>query len=159
MGFSKNDKELRVRFNSFLKEIKDNGLYDEIYDRWIINGTESTMPAMDLPATGEAIRVAVTGTQYPFSFYQEQELVGFDTEIIKRFSMEVGRPVEFQAINFGSLIASLQAGKADIISAAMTITEERSKNVAFSDPYFETKIVVGTIDHLLFLNKNTQTTK
>ena len=29
----------------------------------------------------------------------------------------------------------------------MTITEERSKNVAFSDPYFETKIVVGTIDH------------
>ena len=147
MGFSKNDKELRVRFNSFLQEIKDNGLYDEIYDRWIINGTESTMPAMDLPATGETIRVAVTGTQYPFSFYQEQELVGFDTEIIKRFSMEVGRPVEFQAINFGSLIASLQAGKADIISAAMTITEERSKNVAFSDPYFETKIVVGTIDH------------
>ena len=28
----------------------------------------------------------------------------------------------------------------------MSITEERSKNIAFSDPYFETRIVVATVD-------------
>lgn len=147
MGFSKDDTELRLKFNEFLKEIKDSGLYDEIYERWIVNGTESVMPAMDLPTDGEPIRVVVTGTQYPFSFYQEQDLVGFDTEIIKRFSISAGRPVQFYVVSFGSLLAALQTGKADIIAAAMSITEERSKNVAFSDPYFETRIVVGALDH------------
>jgi polar amino acid transport system substrate-binding protein len=72
--------------------------------------------------------------------------VGFDIEIISRFAAAIGRPVEFQSISFGSLIASVQARKADVISAAMSITEERSKNIAFSDPYFETSIVVATVD-------------
>jgi polar amino acid transport system substrate-binding protein len=146
MGFNKNDTDLRDSFNLFFKEIKENGIYDQIYDRWILNGMESTMPEIDLPAEGQTLRVAIPGTQYPFSFYQEQELVGFDIEIISRFAAAIGRPVEFQSISFGSLIASIQAGKADVISAAMSITEERSKNIAFSDPYFETRIVVATID-------------
>ena len=146
MGFNKSDTALRDSFNIFLKEIKENGIYDQIYDRWILNGMESSMPEIDLPAEGKSLRVAIPGTQFPFSFYLEQELVGFDIEIISRFAAAIGRPVEFQSINFGSLIASVQARKADVISAAMSITEERSRNIAFSDPYFETRTVVATID-------------
>lgn len=146
MGFNKNNTALRDSFNDFLRGIKETGVYDQIYDRWIINGMESEMPKIDIPLDGAALRVAIPGTQYPFSFYKEQELVGFDIEIISRFAAATGRPIEFQSISFGSLIASVQAGKADVISAAMSITEERSRNIAFSDPYFETRTVVATID-------------
>lgn len=146
MGFNKNATELRDQFNVFLQELRENGLYDQIYDRWILHGMESSIPEIDLPEDGTVLRVAIPGTQFPFSFYKDQELVGFDIEIISRFAAAVGRPVEFQSISFGSLIASVQAGKADVISAAMSITEERSKNIAFSDPYFETRIVVATVD-------------
>ena len=146
MGFNKNDTALRDRFNVFLQEIKENGTYEQIYDRWILHGMDSSMPQIGLPDKGSVLRVAIPGTQYPFSFYQDQQLVGFDIEIISRFAAAIGRPVEFQSISFGSLIASVQAGKADVISAAMSITEERSKNIAFSDPYFETRIVVATVD-------------
>ena len=146
MGFNKNNTALRDSFNDFLRGIKETGVYDQIYDRWIINGMESEMPKIDIPVDGAALRVAIPGTQYPFSFYKEQELVGFDIEIISRFAAATGRPIEFQSISFGSLIASVQAGKADVISAAMSITEERSRNIAFSDPYFETRTVVATID-------------
>jgi polar amino acid transport system substrate-binding protein len=155
MGFNKNDTALRDRFNVFLKEIRDNGLYDQIYDRWILHGMESSMPQLDLPQDGTVLRVAIPGTQYPFSFYQNQQLVGFDIEIISRFAAAIDRPVEFQSISFGSLIASVQAGKADVISAAMSITEERSKNIAFSDPYFETRIVVATVDNTVSLAEQT----
>ena len=146
MGFNKNDTVLCDDFNDFLNEIKENGVYDQIYDRWILHGMESSMPQIDLPVDGAALRVAIPGTQYPFSFYQDQQLVGFDIEIISRFAAAIGRPIEFQSISFGSLIASVQAGKSDVISAAMSITEERSRNIAFSDPYFETRTVVATID-------------
>ena len=146
MGFNKKDTELRDSFNIFLKEIKENGIYDQIYDRWIINGMQSEMPDIDLPSEGKALRVAIPGTQFPFAYYQEQELAGFDIEIISRYAAFIGRPIEFQSISFGSLIAAIQAGKADVISAAMSITEERSKNISFSDPYFETRTTVATID-------------
>jgi polar amino acid transport system substrate-binding protein len=37
----------------------------------------------------------------------------------------------------------------------MSITEERSKNIAFSDPYFETRIVVATVDNTVSLAEQT----
>ena len=44
--------------------------------------------------------------------------------------------LEVSDIAFDSLIPSMNAGKADFIAAGMTATEDRKKNVDFSDPYF-----------------------
>ncbi|MDO4756084.1 MAG: ABC transporter substrate-binding protein/permease, partial [Parabacteroides sp.] len=145
VGFHKENRDLQAKFNAFLKEIRESGLYQEIYDRWIFHGTESEMPAIEIPTNGDPLCVAVPGSLYPFSFMKNQDLVGFDIELMLRFAQKMQRPVDFQMIGFGSLIASLQSGKSDIISAAMCITEERQKMVLFSDPYFETRIVVATI--------------
>lgn len=145
VGFNKKDTELYAQFNAFLKEIRSNGLYQEIYERWIMNATESKMPQIKTYTEGKPLRVAVNATLYPFAFMKDQELTGFDIELIRRFAQKLQRPIEFQSISFGSLIASLQSGKSDLISSAMSITEERQKMVLFSDPYFETRIVAVTI--------------
>ncbi|MDD4190657.1 MAG: ABC transporter permease subunit, partial [Mangrovibacterium sp.] len=48
----------------------------------------------------------------------------------------LGQNVVFIDIPFGSLLPSLVAGKIDIITESMMITEERQKQIDFSDPYF-----------------------
>lgn len=145
VGFQKENTQLHAQFNQFLKEIKENGLYQEIYDRWIKNSTESEMPDFEIFTEGVPLRVAISGNQYPYSFMKEQEIVGFDIEIIRWFAKKLQRPIEFQIISFSSLIASLQVGKSDMILAAISITEERKKSILFSDPYFETHTMITTI--------------
>jgi ABC-type amino acid transport substrate-binding protein len=95
------------------------GTLDEIKKRgYIIMGTEATYP--------------------PFEYVDEQskQIVGFDVEIARLIAKKLGVNLVIKDIAFDGLIPALITGKIDMIIAAMTITEERAKMVAFSDPYF-----------------------
>jgi amino acid ABC transporter substrate-binding protein, PAAT family (TC 3.A.1.3.-) len=74
----------------------------------------------------------------PFEYTQDGELVGFDVDLaeaaIERAGYEVG---EWTEIEFDSLIPSLTQGNVDLVAAAMTITEDRQQQIAFTDPYYE----------------------
>ena len=48
----------------------------------------------------------------------------------------MGYEVQFETASFDGLITSVQNGIYDAVISAMTITEERQKQVLFSDPYF-----------------------
>lgn len=145
VGFNYDNTGLRDQFDSFLKEIQNNGLYDEIYERWITHTEIAKMPQLQLPKEGKALKIAITGTSMPFSFMKNGQLVGFDVELLSRFAEKINRPARFETINFGGLIAALSAGKVDIISAAITINEERAKSVAFSEPYFLSKATLASL--------------
>lgn len=65
---------------------------------------------------------------------------GFDIDIMQEMADRLELELEvivtaFDAIESGSAMA---ADQCDIAASAMTITEERAENIAFSDPYFET---------------------
>jgi len=84
--------------------------------------------------------VLVTGVSTggaPFIFIQDGELLGFDIELIKRFGAFVGKDVEFSDMEFGGLISAVSTHKVDLIAASIYITEERQKQINFSDPYYE----------------------
>jgi len=91
--------------------------------------------------TEEEVNKIIVGTSAdfpPFEYVDEnQKIVGFDIDAIKYILKDQGYTVEVQDIAFDSLIASLQAGKIDVIAAGMTITEERDEQIDFSDSYFE----------------------
>ena len=74
----------------------------------------------------------------PFEFTEDGELVGFDIDLaeeaIERAGYEVG---EWTEVEFDSLIPSLTEGNIDLIAAAMTITDDRAEQIAFSDAYYE----------------------
>lgn len=74
----------------------------------------------------------------PFEYTENGELVGFDValaeEVIERAGYTVG---DWSDIDFGSLIPSARDGDIDLIAAGMTITDKRKKQIAFSDPYWE----------------------
>src|SRR5271156_191968 len=63
---------------------------------------------------------------------------GVSVELARDLGKFLGREVEIQNISFDGLIPSLQTRKIDLILSSMTATEERSKTIAFSDPYLST---------------------
>jgi polar amino acid transport system substrate-binding protein len=94
--------------------------------------------------------VMVTSADYPpYEFVDSssgsQEIVGFDVEIAKAITEELGYDLEIQNIDFNGLIPALQAKRADFVMAGMTPTEERKQNVDFSDIYYEAKNTIVTV--------------
>lgn len=75
----------------------------------------------------------------PFEFEDEktQEIVGFDVDLIKEIGKRIGLQVKIQPAAFDTIIQALNARKFDCVVSAMTITDERKKQVDFSDPYID----------------------
>ena len=54
----------------------------------------------------------------------------------------MGQSLEVVDMSFDSLIPALSSGAIDFIAAGMSVTEERKKNVDFSEPYFTSNQVI-----------------
>ena len=136
-GFNSDNDALRDQFNVFLKEIKSNGVYDDMIDRWMNRAIDSMPPLTSTGANGTLKAGVVNDLGRPFGFIQDGELKGFDIELSKRFAAYCGKNYEPVPLPFGSLIASISTNKIDMITASMFITEEREKQIDFGDSYCE----------------------
>ena len=63
------------------------------------------------------------------------EFVGFDIDLAKAITSELGYELEIKDMKFDGLIGALQAGTIDFIASGMSATEDRKKNVDFSTEY------------------------
>ena len=54
----------------------------------------------------------------------------------------LGKELVIQDMEFDSIITAVQSGKADIGAAGMTVTEDRLKNINFTEPYTTAKQVI-----------------
>ena len=136
VGFNKDADGLRQNFNRFLAKIKQDGTYAGMTDRWI-QKRESRMPEISAPPSNGVIIVGASTGGAPFTFIQDNQLLGFDIELAKRFGAFIGKDVKFSDMEFGGLIAAVASKKVDMIAASIYITDERKKQINFSDPYYE----------------------
>jgi polar amino acid transport system substrate-binding protein len=135
MGFNKSSTELRKKFNSFLKEVKENGIFEDMVTRWIING-ETEMPVIENPDPKGTLIVGSVGDKgLPFTVLKNNKMIGFDIELSERFAAYIGKELRLVDIEFGSLIISAATNKIDMIASTLMITEERKKKIDFSDYY------------------------
>jgi len=75
----------------------------------------------------------------PFEMTDERgQPAGVSVDLARDLGKFLGREVEIQNIPFDGLIPSLQTRKIDLIISSMTATPERSRAIAFSDPYLKT---------------------
>ena len=63
-------------------------------------------------------------------------LVGYDVDISKRIASELGVELEIKTIPWTELFDQVKKGNVDLAISAITITEERTKEMLFSVPYF-----------------------
>lgn len=97
-------------------------------------------------STGSAKKVVVVtdATWPPFESVDEatKELVGFDVELIKAIAAKEGLDIEIQNVQWDPLLAGMAQCQYDAAISAMTITEERKQQFAFTNPYFAAGQVV-----------------
>lgn len=88
--------------------------------------------------------VLATGNYRPFEYHDEQsnKIIGYDIDLAEALAKKIGVPLEVKEMQFTSLIPTLQNGQADLVIAAMYITDQRKEVVDFADPYMDTGMVL-----------------
>lgn len=76
----------------------------------------------------------------PFEFVTSNGLVGefdgIDIAIADKIAKSMDKTLKVEDMEFEGLTAAVQMGKVDMAVAGMTVTEDRKKNVDFSDTYY-----------------------
>jgi polar amino acid transport system substrate-binding protein len=137
MGFNKENEQLRTAFNAFLKEIKANGVYDDLIKRWYQDGTTEMPKIANLKNNGRLIVGIVSDKGLPYTVVKDNRLIGSDVELVERFAAYLGKELVYSDMEFGNLIAAVLTNKIDMITSTLMITAERKKQIAFSDPYYK----------------------
>jgi ABC-type amino acid transport substrate-binding protein len=105
----------------------------------------ATEPTDDEPAVEVASRpdlptlnVGTSRTVPPIIFEEDGETVGLEADFARELAAALGMKARLVPMYWPNLIPELRAGRIDIIMAGMSITEERKREVAFTDPYLTT---------------------
>lgn len=99
------------------------------------NNANANKSSAEQEATGGTLKMATNATFPPYEYYDGDDIVGIDAEIAQAIADKLGMKLEIQDMDFNSIIIAVQGGKADMGVAGMTVTEDRLKNVNFSDSY------------------------
>lgn len=90
------------------------------------------------------IRIATEGAYPPFNYVSSDgSLQGLDVDIAKALCDAMEAKCEIVAQEWDGMIPGLQANKFDAVIASMSVTEERKKQVAFSNKYYSTPLAIA----------------
>lgn len=130
--------ELKNSIDELIAELKQDGTYDDMISRYLPEqGEPEAMPDIALDGQNGILRFGTASITIPFSFKNDQnEIVGFDIELARRLAQKLGMELQIVDMEFGELIAALEAGEVDMIGACITISEERATKVLFSEAYY-----------------------
>jgi polar amino acid transport system substrate-binding protein len=102
-------------------------------------GQETAMPDLG----GEELTIGSDTAYPPFEFVnKENEIVGFDVDLLTAICEQVNCKAKFQTTGFDGIFAALAAGEFDAVASAVTITEERARVVEFTRPYLNAGQIV-----------------
>lgn len=107
-------------------------------------GGSEEAPADDTAADGKTYIIATDTTFAPFEFQNEAgDYVGIDMDLLAAIAEDQGFEYELQYLGFDAAVQALESGQADGVIAGMSITDARKESFDFSDPYFDSGVVMG----------------
>ena len=144
---AKGEDAFLKQVNDFLKEIKDNGKFDEICNNYFGDGTPVTFKSATLDTSKDQLVVATSTGFEPFEMVdQEGNYSGVDLEIAYELAKKLGKELVIQDMDFDAVVNSVQTGVCDIGMAGLSVTPDRQKVVTFSDSYYNASQVVITME-------------
>ena len=119
--------------------------------KFVLALTIFILPLMIMTGCGEQTKVKKTlhvGTSAdypPFEFMENREkgMKGFDIDLMRAIGKELGVEVVFQDIGFDDLLDTLEKGNVDVVISAVSINDERSARVSFSEHYYESGMAIA----------------
>jgi arginine/ornithine transport system substrate-binding protein len=95
-------------------------------------------------AQGKDLKVAIDPTYEPFTFKKDGKPAGFDVDIANALCEQIKRKCVFVEQPWDGMIPGLMARKYEVIISSMSITEDRLKQIDFTDKYYNTPSRVVT---------------
>ena len=96
---------------------------------------ETTGSEASSDAAGGTLVMATNAEFPPYEYYEGENVVGIDADIAAAVADKLGMELKIEDMAFDSIIPAVTSGKADFGAAGMTVTEDRKKNVDFTDTY------------------------
>ena len=98
--------------------------------------TEDATTAWDEIQEEGVLTVATSGTLYPTSFRAEDndDLTGFEVEVVKEIAERLELEVEFTELGFDEMLTTVRTGQVDLAANDIEITEDRQDSFTFSTP-------------------------
>ncbi len=118
----------------------------------------ATPAAADSQTPTDTLRVGMEAGYAPFNWTQTTDAHGavpiqgensawaggYDVQIAKKVAAGLGKKLEIVKTSWDGLPVALQSGKIDAVIAGMSPTAERKKEIDFTNPYYESHLVIVT---------------
>ena len=133
---AKGNEALVDQVNETLRELKDEGVLDSIAKNY--TGTDEEIgkypyEILDVERTNGTLTVGTNAEFPPYEYYEEGKITGIDMDIMQAVCDKLGMELKIEDMAFDSVIPAVSTGKVDIGASGFTVTEERKKNVNFTD--------------------------
>ena len=151
----KGDAELLKSLNDFMDEIRANGKFDEILDKYFQGGTPTAVKsAATMKTDGSQLIVATNAAFEPFEYMIGENYYGVDMEIMALFAEKLGKELYIYNMEFDAVCLSVSAaggtytdadgnevtqegGVCDIAAAGLTVSDTRKEILDFSQSYYQ----------------------
>lgn len=135
------DSELTAEFNAVMEELKADGTFEAIVTYYLTGeGSKYESPA-DIEYNGTIV-MATNAEFPPYEYYDGDVITGIDADFAKAIADKLGMELKIEDMAFDSIITAVETGKADFAAAGLTVTEDREKQVDFSESYYTGKQVI-----------------
>ncbi len=135
----KGNTELVNSFNAFLTEIKANGQFDEIINKYFRGqGTKNGYTINNDAVNDANTFVVATNCPFePFEYVGDDGLAyGVDIEIAALYAAKNNLTLAVKNVPFEAVLDQVGADYADIAMAGITVTEDRLASYDFTDTYY-----------------------
>ncbi|WP_374705891.1 amino acid ABC transporter substrate-binding protein/permease [Paenibacillus lautus] len=95
-------------------------------------------------ASGKTYQIGTDVTFAPFEFQDASgKFVGIDMDLLDAIAKDQNFKYEIKPLGFNAAVQALEANQVDGVIAGMSITDERKQKFDFSDPYFDSGVVMA----------------
>ena len=150
----KGNTELLNQLNDFMAEIKENGKFDELINKYFGDGTPTAIvSAKEKKSDGSQLIVATNAAFEPFEYMVGENYYGVDLEIMALFAQKLGKELYIYNMEFDAVCLSVSAaggsyegengavtvegGVADVAAAGLTVSDTRKQILDFSVSYYD----------------------
>lgn len=138
----KDNPELLENVNIAIEKLQSDGTIDSIINNYI--GSDSQIgktpyEKKDVERKNGTLKIGTNAEFPPYEYYEDNQITGIDIDIMQAVCDELGMDMQVEDMAFDSIIAAITSGKVDVGASGFTVTEDRKKNINFTDSYITTK--------------------
>ncbi len=134
--------DLKEEIDTIILEMKQDGTLAKLEEKWFGDKEElKELETYDYKYS-DTIKFATVSGSAPFAYMKNNEIVGYDIDVINYIGYKLGYKIEIVEMAFEGMIAAIVSGKVDMAGCSIIVTEERQKVVLFSEPNYTGGIVL-----------------